>query len=39
MRGTDLTAIPEDVIAMYDNAPVKEGVLVSKPESTVTVVQ
>jgi len=32
MRGTDLTPIPEDVIAMYDNAPVKEGVLVFRPE-------
>jgi hypothetical protein len=37
MRGTDLTPIPEDVIAMYDNAPVKEGVLVFRPEPTITV--
>jgi len=33
MRGTDLTPIPEDVIAMYENAPVKEGVLVFRPEA------
>ena len=39
MRGTDLTPIPEDVIAMYDNAPVKEGVLVFKPEQAATAVQ
>jgi hypothetical protein len=31
MRGTDLTRIPDDVVAMYDNAPIKEGVLVFTP--------
>ena len=39
MRGNDLTPIPEDVIATYDNAPVKEGVLVFRPEQTVAAVQ
>ncbi len=32
MRGTDLTRIPDDVVDMYDNAPIKEGVLVFTPE-------
>jgi hypothetical protein len=36
MRGKDLTPIPEDVIAMYDNAAEKEGVLVFKPEEKET---
>ena len=39
MRGTDLTPIPDDVIDMYDNANVKEGVLVFKPEQLVTAEQ
>jgi len=39
MRGTDLTPIPDDVINMYDNAKVREGVLVFKPEQSVTAVQ
>jgi hypothetical protein len=39
MRGTDLTPIPDDVIAMYDNAAVKEGVLVYRPEQTEAAVQ
>jgi hypothetical protein len=38
MRGTDLTRIPDDVVAMYDNAPIKEGVLVFTPEQTETTV-
>lgn len=32
LRGTDLTPIPDDVIALYDNAPVEEGVLVYRPD-------
>ncbi len=36
MRGSDLQPMPEDVVAMYDNAPA-EGVLVFKPEEAVTV--
>lgn len=36
MRGSDLTRLPDDVIAMYDNALVKEGVLIYRPESTAT---
>ena len=39
MRGTDLTRISDDVIAMYDNAPTKEGVLVFTPEQAATAVQ
>jgi hypothetical protein len=39
LRGTDLTPIPDDVIAVYDNAPVKEGMLVFRPEQTATAVQ
>jgi hypothetical protein len=38
LRGTDLTRIPDDVVAMYDNAPIKEGVLVFTPEQTETTV-
>ena len=32
LRASDLTPLPEDVIAMYDNAPA-EGMLVYKPEA------
>jgi hypothetical protein len=39
MRGTDLTRISDDVIAMYDNAAAKEGVLIFTPEQTATAVQ
>jgi hypothetical protein len=39
MRGTDLTRISDDVIAMYDNAPAKDGVLVFTPEQAATAVQ
>jgi hypothetical protein len=39
MRGRDLTRIPDEVIAMYDNAPAKDGVLVFTPEHAVTAVQ
>lgn len=39
MRGTDLTPIPDEVIAVYDNAPVKDGMLVFRPEQTATAVQ
>ncbi len=39
MRGSDLTPIPEDIIAMYDNAPIKDGVLVFKPEQAAAAVQ
>ncbi len=39
MRGADLTPIPEDVISAYDNAPLQEGVLVYKPESSIPAVQ
>jgi ectoine hydroxylase-related dioxygenase (phytanoyl-CoA dioxygenase family) len=38
MRGTDLTRIPDDVVSMYDNAPINEGVLVFTPEQTETTV-
>jgi hypothetical protein len=31
MRGTDLSPLPEEVISMYDNATVKEGLLVFRP--------
>lgn len=36
MRGSDLTRLPDDIIAMYDNAVVKEGVLIYAPEQTAT---
>ena len=39
MRGSDLTPIPEDVISSYDNAPVKEGMLVFRPEQSISAVQ
>jgi hypothetical protein len=39
MRGTDLTPIPDEVIAVYDNAPVKDGMLVFRPEQAATAVQ
>jgi hypothetical protein len=38
MRGADLTRIPDDVVAMYDNAPIKDGVLIFTPEQTETAV-
>jgi len=38
MRGSDLTRLPDDIIALYDNAVVKEGVLIYAPEQTVTAV-
>lgn len=38
MRGADLTRIPDDVMAMYDNAPIKDGVLIFTPEQTETAV-
>lgn len=38
MRGADLTRIPDDVVAMYDNAPIKDGVLIFTPEQTETTV-
>jgi hypothetical protein len=38
MRGTDLTRISDDVIALYDNAPDKDGVLVFTPEHAATTV-
>jgi hypothetical protein len=38
MRGADLTRIPDDVVAMYDNAPIKDGVLIFAPEQTATAV-
>jgi hypothetical protein len=36
MRGSDLTCLPDDIIAMYDNTDVKEGVLIYTPEQTTT---
>jgi hypothetical protein len=39
MRGTDLTRISDDVIAMYDNAATQDGVLVFTPEHAATTVQ
>lgn len=38
MRGSDLTPMPEDVVAMYDNAPTTDGVLVFKPEQVESAV-
>ena len=32
MRGSDLTPLPDDIIAMYDNASIDKGVLVFTPE-------
>ncbi len=38
MRGSDLTQLPEDVIAKYDSgAPVDGGMLVFKPEEAVSI--
>ena len=39
LRGTDLTPIPDDVLAVYDNGPVNDGVLVFRPEQTVGAAQ
>jgi hypothetical protein len=38
MRGSDLTPMPEDVVAMYDNSPTSDGVLVFKPEQVESAV-
>ena len=36
MRAADLTPVPDDIIAQYDNAPIHDGVLVFKPEEAAT---
>jgi hypothetical protein len=38
MRGSDLTRLPDDIIVLYDNAVVKEGVLVYAPEQTAAAI-